>query len=85
MLDEELYRKQSLSLSTRGLARQLDVSPYLLSETLTGKRTIGRSLSKKFRRWLNSAIAIGGQNHPNTVYRIFMAERASFVSAETMR
>ena len=85
MLKEVLARKQSLNLSTRGLARQIDVSPSLLSETLTGKRALSRPLSKKFRRWLNSAIAVGGPHHPNTIYQYFMAERASFVSVETIR
>jgi hypothetical protein len=30
-------------------------------------------------------MADGGHNHPNTVYKEFMAERASFVSVETLR
>jgi len=30
-------------------------------------------------------MADGGHNHPNTIYREFMAERASFVSIETLR
>ena len=85
MLEQVLTRKQALNVSTRGLAKQLEVSPSLLSETLTGKRALSRPLSKKLRQWLNSAIAIGGAHHPNTVYRHFMDERASFVSTETMR
>ena len=67
ILKEVLARKQSLSLSTRGLARQIDVAPSLLSETLTGKRALSRPLPRKFRRWLNSALAIGSAHHPNTV------------------
>jgi len=85
MLDEVLYRKTARNISIRELARQLEVSPSLLSETLNGKRRVSRILSVKFRRWLKTAIFHGGHHHSNTIYRQFMAERESFASNETTR
>lgn len=85
MLEEIANRKQKLGLSTRRLAQQLEVSPTLLSLVLNGKRAISGDLKGRIRRWLNTPLADGGHNHPNTVYKEFMAERASFVSSETLR
>ena len=85
MLNEIASRKQKLGLSTRRLAQQLEVSPALLSLVLNEKRAISGDLKGRIRRWLNTPMANGGYNHPNTVYKEFMAERASFVSTETLR
>lgn len=85
MLDETVYRKKKLGLSTRRLAKQLDVSPTLLSLVLNGKRGVSPGLADRMARWLATPMASGGPKHPTTVYKAFMAERAAFVSAETLR
>ncbi len=85
MLEEITTRQLKLGLSTRQLAQQLGVSPTLLSLVLNNKRPASRDLTGRIRRWMNAPIAGGGHNHPNTVYKEFMAERASFVSSETLR
>ena len=85
MLEEITTRQLKLGLSTRQLAQQLGVSPTLLSLVLNNKRPASRDLTGRIRRWMNTPIAGGGHNHPNTVYKEFMAERASFVSSETLR
>ena len=85
MLEEITTRQQRHGLSTRKLSIQLDVSPSLLSPVLNGRRGISTNLCIKLRRWLNKPIATGGYDQPNTVYKAFIAERASFVSAETIR
>jgi site-specific recombinase XerC len=85
MLEEIATRQQKLGLSTRKLAHQLDISPTLLSLVLNKKRATSGDLTVRFKRWLNTPMADGGHNHPNTVYKEFMAERASFVSRETIR
>ena len=85
MLEEITKRQLRLGLSTRKLAQQLDVSPTLLSLVLNKKRPASSDLAGRIRRWMNTPMADGGHNHPNTVYKEFMAERASFVSSETLR
>ena len=85
MLQQVIARKQALNLSMRSLAKQLEVSPALLSPVLSGKRQPSSKLNQKFKRWLNTAVVNGGQNHPNSIYQSFMAERCSFVSPGTMR
>lgn len=85
MLDATVYRKKKLGLSTRRLAAQLDISPTLLSLVLNGKRGVSQDLADRMARWLATPMASGGPKHPSTVYKAFMAERASFVSVETIR
>jgi site-specific recombinase XerD len=85
MIAEIKDRQQKLGLSTRRLADELDISPTLLSLVLNQKRDISVDLSKRIWRWLNTPMANGGLDHPNTVYKSFMAERASFVSEGTLR
>jgi integrase/recombinase XerD len=85
MLDQTVYRQRKLGLSTRKLAEQLDVSPTLLSLVLNEKRAVSRNLADRMARWLATPMVSGGPKHPTTVYKEFMAERASFVSAETIR
>jgi len=85
MLEEITKRQLRLGLSTRKLAQQLDVSPTLLSLVLNNKRPTSSDLKRRIRRWLNTPMADGGHNHPNTVYKKFMTERASFVSVKTLR
>ena len=85
MLAEISNRQQRLGLSTRQLAKELDVSPTLLSLVINNKRDISVDLSKRIRRWLNTPMANGGFDHPKTVYKAFTAERGSFVSEGTLR
>jgi len=85
MLDQTVYRQRKLGLSTRKLAEQLYVSPTLLSLVLNGKRGVSRDLADRMARWLATPMVSGGPKHPTTVYKEFMAERASFVSVETIR
>lgn len=85
MLQNIIARQHSLNISTRSLAKQLEVSPSTLSELLNAKRPPSAKLKKKLDRWLKSPIATGGENHPNTIYKSFIAERSGFVSQETLR
>ena len=85
MLDQTVYRQRKLGLSTRKLADQLKVSPTLLSLVLNGKRGVSKDLADRMARWLATPMVSGGPKHPTTVYKEFMAERASFVSLETIR
>lgn len=85
MLDQTVYRQRKLGLSTRKLAEQLDVSPTLLSLVLNGRRGVSKDLEDRMARWLATPMVSGGPKHPTTVYKDFMAERASFVSVETIR
>lgn len=85
MLDQTVHRQRKLGLSTRKLAEQLEVSPALLSLVLNGKRGVSNDLADRMARWLATPMVSGGDKHPTTVYKAFMAERASFVSVETIR
>ena len=85
MLDQTVYRQLKLELSTRKLAEQLEVSPTLLSLVINGKRGASKDLVDRMARWLATPMVSGGPKHPTTVYKEFMAERASFVSTETIR
>ena len=85
MLDQTVYRQRKVGLSTRKLAEQLAVSPTLLSLVLNGRRGVSKDLVDRMARWLATPMVSGGPKHPTTVYKEFMAERASFVSAETIR
>ncbi|MDA1279622.1 MAG: tyrosine-type recombinase/integrase [Chloroflexi bacterium] len=85
MLDQTVHRQRKLDLSTRKLAEQLEVSPALLSLLLNGKRGVSKDLADRMARWLATPMVSGGPKHPATVYKAFVAERASFVSLETIR
>ena len=74
MLEEFTKRQLRLGLSTRKLAQQLDVSLTLLSLVLNKKRPASSDLTRRIRRWMNTPMADGRHNHPNTVYKEFMAE-----------
>ncbi len=52
MLTKIRSRQENLGLSLRGLAKQLEVSPTLLSLVLSGKRKPSKALSRKLSKWL---------------------------------
>ena len=52
MLTKIRSRQENLGLSLRGLAKQLEVSPTLLSLVLSGKRKPSKALSQKLSKWL---------------------------------
>jgi len=85
MLIDVLNRQKKLGLSTRKLAKQLEVSASLLSQVITGNRQISKNMADRMARWLATPMVSGGDNHPTTVYKNFMAERSSFVSPATMK
>jgi len=85
MLDQIVQRQEKLGLSTRKLAAYLEVSPALLSLVINGKRGASKQVLDRMARWLATPMVSGGDTHPTTVYREFMAERSSFVSPATLR
>ena len=85
MLVQIVQRQKKLGLSTRKLAGHLEVSPALLSLVINGKRNPSRQLLDRMARWLATPMVSGGDTHPTTVYKEFMAERSSFVSPDTLR
>ena len=84
MLDQIRARQEDHRLSTRELARQLEVSPALLSMVLNGKREPSKKLAISFKRWLNEPINAGPQS-PSTVYRHFIAEKRSQLAELTAK
>ena len=76
MLDQFIQRQKKLGLSTRKLAFQLEISPSLLSKVITGKREVSENVSDRMARWLATPMVSGGDTHPTTVYKEFMAERS---------
>ena len=71
MLDKIRTRQADHRLSTRQLARQLEVSTSLLSMVLNGKREPSKKLAISLTRWLSDPVNPGPQS-PNTAYRRFI-------------
>jgi site-specific recombinase XerD len=84
MLVQIVQRQKKLGLSTRKLAANLEVSPALLSLVINGKRGPSKQVLDRMARWLATPMVSGGDTHPTTVYKEFMAERSSFVSPATL-
>ena len=84
MLDQIKARQADHRLSTRELARQLQVSPALLSMVLNGKRELSKKLANSFTKWLSEPVIAGPQS-PSTVYRYFIAEKRSQLAELTAK
>ncbi|NQW21399.1 MAG: tyrosine-type recombinase/integrase [Chloroflexi bacterium] len=84
MLDQIKARQADHRLSTRQLARQLEVSPSLLSMVLNGKREPSKKLVISLTRWLSEQVSSGPQS-PSSVYRRFISEKRSQLAELTAK
>ena len=73
MLDKVQSRLDIHQISTRQLARDLEVSPSLLSMVLTGQRTPSKQMYRKFDTWLKTPLSTKVFT-PAATYRQFIAE-----------
>jgi plasmid maintenance system antidote protein VapI len=58
MLIDVLNRQKKLGLSTRKLAKQLEVSASLLSQVITGNRQISKNMADRMARWFQAETTI---------------------------
>ena len=84
MLTKIRARQQNLGLSLRNLAKQLEVSPTLLSLVLNGKREPSKAMSRKLSRWLRTPVAVDGTHCPSGLVNQFINERASHLAPSTL-
>ena len=74
MLDKVQSRLSIHGISTRQLARELEVSPSLLSMVLNGHRKPSKPIRHKLRQWLSIPLSKQVLT-PATVYRQFITEK----------
>ena len=85
MLAKIQARQEYLGLSLRSLARQLDVSPTLLSPVLNEKRRPSKAMLNRFSSWLRTPVATLGPYCPSALVDQFVNDRASHLAASTLR
>ena len=84
MLSKIKTRQTTLGLSTRQLARDIGVSPSLLSMVLTGKRSPSKRLSVSLKGWLNEPVSSDAVN-PSAIYGRFISEKRSQLAKLTAK
>ena len=84
MLANIQSRQEHLGLSLRSLAKQLEVSPTLLSLVLSGKRKPSKAMLNRFSSWLRTPVATLGPYCPSALVDQFVNDRASHLAASTL-
>lgn len=84
MLDKVQSRLLIHGISTRQLARDLEVSPSLLSMVLTGNRKPSKLIRRKLRQWLGIPLSKQVLT-PAAIYRQFITEKQSQLAPLTIK
>ena len=84
MLTKIQSRQEYLGLSLRSLAKQLKVSPALLSLVLNGKREPSSAMVNKLSKWLATPVATEAGSCPSRLIDQFIDERASYLAPSTI-
>lgn len=84
MLTKIQARQEYLGLSLRSLAKQLEVSPTLLSLVLNSKREPSKAMTRKFSRWLRTPVTVDNAHCPSGIVNRFITEKASHLATSTL-
>jgi site-specific recombinase XerD len=84
MLTKIRSRQENLGLSLRNLAKQLEVSPTLLSLVLNEKREPSKALSRKLSKWLRTPVATQMAHCPTALVDQFVNDKASHLAVSTL-
>ena len=84
MLTKIRSRQAFLGLSLRNLAKQLEVSPTLLSLVLSEKREPSKAMSRRLSKWLRTPIATEQAYCPSALVDQFINDRSSHLAASTL-
>ena len=85
MLEKVDYRRISLGLSVRQLAKQLEVSPSLLSMALNGKRVPSKEFTRSLKKWLRTPAVGISERHPAKLIQRFIDERSAHLADGTIQ
>ena len=84
MLTKIRSRQENLGLSLRSFAKQLEVSPTLLSLVLNGKREPSKGMSRRLSKWLRTPVAAQTAHCPSALVDQFVNDRASHLAVSTL-
>jgi integrase/recombinase XerD len=84
MLTKIRSRQENLGLSLRNLAKQLEVSPTLLSLVLSEKREPSKAMSRRLSKWLRTPVATDQAYCPTALVDQFIHDRSSHLAASTL-
>ena len=84
MLDKVQSRLSIHGISTRQLARDLEISPSLLSMVLTGQRKASKQIRNKLDHWLTIPLSTNVLT-PAATYRRFIAEKQAQLAPLTIK
>ena len=78
-----LARQTALGFSTRRLAKEVGLSPSMLSMVINGKRQPSSATRRAIAKWLRTPVSFG-DNSPGLAFRQFIAEKRAQLSPLTV-